>query len=155
MSRNYKFHNPEEYVYSSAVDYADQKGFIDDVLVFRMLNRKTLQTHTTHKKTGQADIVTVEHYDYDPAGRLLTQKQTLNGQAQELISENHYDALGQLESKGVGGATTASIPLQTIDYAYNVRGWLKRINTPGALGDDLFGFELNYNTPQGPTTSTY
>jgi len=38
MSRNYKFHNPEEYVYSSAVDYAGQKGFIDDVLVFRMLN---------------------------------------------------------------------------------------------------------------------
>ncbi|WP_157498198.1 DUF6443 domain-containing protein [Formosa sp. Hel1_33_131] len=116
---------------------------------------KTLQTHTTHKKTGQADIVTVEHYDYDPAGRLLTQKQTLNGQAQELISENHYDALGQLESKGVGGKATASNPLQTIDYAYNIRGWLKRINTPGALGDDLFGFELNYNTPQGPTTSTW
>ncbi len=41
MSRNYKFHNPEEYVYSSAVDYADQKGFIDDVLVFRMLNYHT------------------------------------------------------------------------------------------------------------------
>ena len=41
MSRNYKFHNPEEYVYSSAVDYADQKGFIDDVLVFTMLNYHT------------------------------------------------------------------------------------------------------------------
>ena len=41
MSRNYKFHNPEEYVYSSAVDYADQKGFIDYVLVFRMLNHHT------------------------------------------------------------------------------------------------------------------
>ena len=41
MSRNYKFHNPEEYVYSSAVDYADQKGFIDDVLVFTMLNHHT------------------------------------------------------------------------------------------------------------------
>ena len=82
----------------------------------------------------------------------MTQKQTINGQAQELISENHYDALGQLESKGVGGKATASNPLQTIDYAYNIRGWLKRINTPGALGDDLFGFELNYNTPQGPYT---
>ena len=69
---------------------------------------KTLQTHTTHKKTGQADIVTVDAYDYDHAGRLLTQKQTLNGQAQELISENHYDALGQLESKGVGGKATAT-----------------------------------------------
>ena len=41
MSRNYKFHNPEEYVYSSAVDYAGQKGFIDDGLVFTMLNHHT------------------------------------------------------------------------------------------------------------------
>ena len=69
---------------------------------------KTLQTHTTHKKAGQTDIVTIENYDYDHAGRLLTQKQTFNSQAQELISENHYDELGQLDSKGVGGKATAS-----------------------------------------------
>ena len=29
-------YNPEDYVYSSAVDYAGQKGLIDDVLIFRM-----------------------------------------------------------------------------------------------------------------------
>ena len=117
---------------------------------------KTLQTHTTHKKTGQPDdIVTIDAFDYDPAGRLLTQKQTLNSQAEELITENHYDELGQLDSKGVGGIATASTPLQTINYTYNIRGWLKSINQPGNLGNDLFGFELNYNTPQGPSTSTY
>ena len=37
--------------------------------------------------------------------------------------------------------------LQTIDYAYNVRGWLKQINEPGNLGSDLFGFAINYNDP--------
>ena len=29
-------YNPEDYVYSSAVDYAGQKGLINDVLIFRM-----------------------------------------------------------------------------------------------------------------------
>lgn len=38
--------------------------------------------------------------------------------------------------------------LQTIDYRYNIRGWLKRINDPAApLSDDLFNMELHYNTP--------
>ena len=78
---------------------------------------------------------------------MLTQKQTLNSQAEELITENHYDELGQLDSKGVGGKATATTSLQTIDYTYNIRGWLKRINQPDALGAALFGFELNYNSP--------
>jgi hypothetical protein len=44
MSRNYKFHNPvvaglvyiaQDYVYSSASDYADEKGLLDGIVVFR------------------------------------------------------------------------------------------------------------------------
>ena len=108
---------------------------------------KTLANPYHPQKNRQPDIVTIEAYDYDHAGRLLTQKQTLNSQAEELITENHYDELGQLDSKGVGGKATATTSLQTIDYTYNIRGWLKRINQPGALGAALFGFELNYNSP--------
>ncbi|WP_367768869.1 hypothetical protein AB3G33_10045 [Flavobacterium sp. WC2421] len=29
-------YKPEDYVYSSAIDYAGEKGLIDDVVVFRM-----------------------------------------------------------------------------------------------------------------------
>lgn len=29
-------YRPEDYVYSSAIDYADEKGLLDDVLVFRI-----------------------------------------------------------------------------------------------------------------------
>ncbi|RXG11243.1 RHS repeat-associated protein, partial [Leeuwenhoekiella aestuarii] len=32
------------------------------------------------------------------------------------------------------------------DYTYNIRGWLKTINNPSSLGNDLFAFKLNYNT---------
>ena len=67
MSRNYKFHNPEglclsiyfisqkinythqnpieaglvfpeDYRYISAVDYSDEKGLLDDIVVFRMFD---------------------------------------------------------------------------------------------------------------------
>ncbi|UOY06000.1 DUF6443 domain-containing protein [Muricauda sp. SCSIO 64092] len=61
----------------------------------------------------------------------------------ELIAENSYDALGNLRAKKVGH--TAASPLQTYDYKYNIRGWLRQLNDPGNLGNDLFGFKVNYN----------
>ncbi|SKB99309.1 RHS repeat-associated core domain-containing protein, partial [Salegentibacter salinarum] len=45
--------------------------------------------------------------------------------------------------------------LQEIDYAYNIRGWLKQINDPENLGDDLFGFGINYNDPTGGAPPLY
>ena len=40
---------------------------------------------------------------------------------------------------------TNSTGLQTVDYTYNVRGWLKQINDPASLGNDLFAFKIGYN----------
>jgi len=111
---------------------------------------KVKETTSLHTKTGQSTITTVDAFTYDTAGRLTKQTQTINGGATEVIAENTYDELGQLISKGVGGKTNQS-RLQTVDYTYNIRGWLKQINNPASLGSDLFGFKLNYNTP---TTGT-
>jgi RHS repeat-associated protein len=71
----------------------------------------------------------------------------IGSQPLERIVNNTYDAMGQLESKGVGGTATASQSLQTVDYNYNVRGWLTNINDQNNLGNDLFGFDINYNAP--------
>ncbi|WP_298900912.1 RHS repeat-associated core domain-containing protein [uncultured Psychroserpens sp.] len=73
---------------------------------------------------------------------------------EEVITEHSYDELGQLESKGVGGDISQS-RLQTIDYTYTVRGWLKTINDPSNLGSDLFGFKINYNTTDHGGTALY
>ena len=83
---------------------------------------------------------------------------------EELIVVNTYDELGQLKSKKVGGTVDENRPprqqagLQTIDYTYNIRGWLKgindNVNTDNTLtlaNNDLFGFKINYNNP---TTGT-
>ncbi len=40
------------------------------------------------------------------------------------------------------------VPLQEVDYAYNVRGWLKGINEIEQLDNDLFSFKINYNNPE-------
>ena len=101
---------------------------------------KVLESKTTHTKGSNAPIVTTDVFTYDHMGRLLTQDQTITGQPTEQIVSNTYDELGQLERKEVGGG------LQTIDYTYNIRGWLKQINNPDVMGNDLFAFGINYNT---------
>ncbi len=108
---------------------------------------KIMQTVTTHSKDGNTAIQTTDVFIYDHIGRLLTQKQTINNGAEEVIVENNYDALGQLESKGVGGKANQS-RLQTVDYTYNIRGWLTGINDI-ANTNKLFNFKLDYNTGSG------
>ncbi|WP_422349038.1 DUF6443 domain-containing protein [Flagellimonas sp.] len=70
---------------------------------------------------------------------------------EELIVYNDYDELGQLTGKKIGGTagsdyTGTSTALQTVDYTYNVRGWLKSINEDANVDGDLFDFSINYNT---------
>uniref|UniRef100_UPI00261DC130 RHS repeat-associated core domain-containing protein n=1 Tax=uncultured Winogradskyella sp. TaxID=395353 RepID=UPI00261DC130 len=110
------------------------------------------ETTTTHARTGFSTITTVDTFSYDHMNRLIDQQQTINGGTAEVIVENTYDELGQLESKGVGGPSTGSgtgVRLQTVDYTYNIRGWLKEINDVANLGTDLFGFKINYNEQEG------
>ncbi|EDP94442.1 DUF6443 domain-containing protein [Kordia algicida OT-1] len=45
--------------------------------------------------------------------------------------------------------------LQEVDYAYNVRGWLKGINDVNNQGNDLFSFALNYNDIADPTKQLF
>ncbi|MEP5341068.1 MAG: RHS repeat-associated core domain-containing protein, partial [Algibacter sp.] len=69
----------------------------------------------------------------------------ISPEIQEVIVDNIYDELGQLENKGVGGNILNTDRLQTVDYIYNIRGWLKQINDPTTMVNDLFSFKLGYN----------
>ncbi|WP_411032038.1 DUF6443 domain-containing protein, partial [Spongiimicrobium sp. 3-5] len=118
-------------------DYLNTLEVVETELNF---TGKAKRTRTVHTKAGNAPITTDDRFTYDHVGRLLAHKQTINGGREETLVENGYDGLGQLQRKKVGGG------LQTVDYAYNVRGWLKQINDPNSLGTDLFAFGINYNT---------
>ncbi len=112
---------------------------------------KVLETKTIHTKGSNAAIVTIDTFEYDHMSRALQHTQKIDNQAEETIAENSYDALGQLTSKKIGGTSTAlSASLQTVDYTYNVRGWLKSINNGTTAGGDLFGFAIDYNNGTTP-----
>ncbi|MFV0573278.1 MAG: DUF6443 domain-containing protein [Xanthomarina gelatinilytica] len=111
-----------------------------------------LTKELVHSKENKPNVTVVDEYTYDHLGRLLTNTQSINGNVPELISNNFYNEYGQLITKKVGG-TAAITPenstgLQSIDYKFNVRGWLKTINNGVANGGDLFGFKINYNDPE-------
>ncbi|WP_303317579.1 DUF6443 domain-containing protein [Flavivirga abyssicola] len=87
-----------------------------------------------------SNSITITNATISPNTRLW-----IDPEPQEVIVNNTYDELGQLESKGVGGKILNSNRLQTIDYAYNVRGWLKNINQDSNSDNDLFNFTIKYN----------
>lgn len=97
--------------------------------------------------------------DYDHAGRVLTIRKKINDDNNTLrtIARNSYDALGKLKTKQVGQQKDASgalstTPLETQDYGYNIRGWLKDINWEGygstttkAIANRWFAMDLSYD----------
>ncbi|WP_019037735.1 DUF6443 domain-containing protein [Psychroflexus tropicus] len=122
----------------------------------------TLETNSKHIKNNSGTIVIVDKYNYDHAQRLLKQIQRVNDQPEELIVFNKYDELGQLVEKKVGGSDASEnnyslvTALQTIDYDYNIRGWLKSINDPSVNdAEKLFAFGINYNDPTQPGNELY
>jgi RHS repeat-associated protein len=119
-----------------------------------------LSVETTHTRdVASPGIITREEFTYTPEDRLLTHTHQINNNTPELLVHNTYDELGQLKSKKVGGAdVTGSTALQKIDFTYNIRGWLKGINTIENLDvdsnyHDLFAFRVNYTEPLANTVN--
>ncbi|WP_420571678.1 DUF6443 domain-containing protein [Kordia sp.] len=116
---------------------------------------KVLESRTTHLKNGNSPIVTIDAYVYDENSRLLYQTKQVNGGDKELISRNHYDALGQLEIKQVGGSlpsistytnlvnTSASGPIITKTTGNST--WDAALTTTTCITGDGY---ISYQMPQ-------
>ncbi len=108
------------------------------------------KTYTYHKRLStDTEIAIKERFEYDAQNRLLKHFHQVNTNPEELLTFNEYNELGQLKNKKVGGNTTT--PLQTVDYKYNIRGWMTQINDLTNLGTDLFGYTMNYTTSSNTT----
>ncbi|MGN7724011.1 RHS repeat-associated core domain-containing protein, partial [Chitinophaga sp. 22620] len=106
---------------------------------------------SAHHHTNQYSSVTpatrlITRMLYDHAGRVLETRKQLGTGTEHIIAQNSYDALGQLASKALKNSAGAN--LETLDYKYNIRGWLSAINkdyvTSGS-GGHFFGQELSYD----------
>jgi RHS repeat-associated protein len=98
----------------------------------------------------------LRRYVYDHAGRLLNTYYTLDSGPEVLLVSNEYNELGQLIDKGLH-SVNGSTPMQSVDYRYNIRGWLtsinnSQLNSDGLTNDDasdFFGMNLGYNEELG------
>lgn len=111
---------------------------------------KVLRAEEVQVFGGVATTITTGN-TYDHVGRLLTttQQVTHNGTSTGTVTvaQNQYSALGQLREKNLANGH------QSVDYTYNIRGWLTSINNPDdltAAGNsdsyaDLFGMRLSYS----------
>jgi RHS repeat-associated protein len=113
--------------------------------------RQTLRTHTT----SAGSFTLLEKYDYDHTGRLLKTWQTLDGAAQPtLVAAQTYNEAGEVVEKNIHSTDNGTSFLQSVDYRYNIRGWLTSINNSSLTNDgslnndnnDIMGMELLYNT---------
>ncbi|RNA62004.1 RHS repeat-associated core domain-containing protein [Chryseobacterium nematophagum] len=104
-------------------------------------------TITKHKRANtDTEKVITEVFTYDSQNRLLKQTHKVDNNPEEILAQNTYNELSQLQTKKVGGVNPTS-PIQTIDYKYNIRGWMTKINDPSNLNGKLFGYEMKYYNP--------
>ncbi len=92
-----------------------------------------------------------------PQERLTIHTHQTYGEPEVILAHNEYDNLGQLRQKAVGiSQSSEGVPLQIINYQYNIRGWLTDINDVdeltqfenlGAISEDLFAFRIEYDSP--------
>jgi len=110
-----------------------------------------LETKTEYAVGGNAPISVHRFLEYDHAGRLLEVKHRINSGPVVTLLQNEYNELGELVCKKLHTNDPNQIDfLQTLDYRYNIRGWLTRINRSDLSGEevgdpeDYFGMELIY-----------
>jgi len=114
-----------------------------------------LRVITKHKRLdSDTEKVITETFSYDNQNRLKVHKHKIDNSPEEILAQNEYNELSQLKTKKVGGVIVGS-GLQTVDYTYNIRGWMTQINNPADLsGGDLFGYEIKYTNPENTGLST-
>lgn len=114
------------------------------------------------------ETVIVTQNSYDELGRLVKvekkQRNSLisagNMSDYRTILKNEYDKLGQLKKKEIGTNPATGAALETLNYDYNIRGWMlgvnrSYLNLAGQSGTTRFGFELGYDKPDNAAGSSY
>jgi RHS repeat-associated protein len=100
---------------------------------------QVLEIQTVSSVTNKVRYV----HTYDHVNRLKDTYVYYNNDNAVNLSQNSYNELGQLAQKKLHSENNNDF-VQTVDYGYNIRGWLTSINDPGNLGDDKFGMQLFY-----------
>jgi RHS repeat-associated protein len=131
----------------------NHKGGVDRTTNVFDFAGKVLRSSTTYTVAAQPNITIASRFKYDHAGRVLNSWKQVNDKPEIQVSALEYNELGQLVKKKLHGIDNQQF-MQQVDYRYNIRGWLSRINnadlnTNDGGPKDYFGMELGYNSNLG------
>lgn len=128
----------------------------------------------TYHNAGSGRVTTIlNRLAYDHMGRLTTIFQNNNNAStDQVIAQYKYNGLGQLVEKNLHCNTCGTTPtesqladgsnfLQSVDYRFNIRGWLESINNARFANNDsnddandYFGMEYLYATTDAGISNT-
>ncbi len=152
--------------YLLSVSYFDTQGRLSVQFVSNMLHghdkitteydfigKVTQSTRQFFKDGDPANELTiVNRFEYDHAGRPLKTYQKIGADQEVILSKLVYNEIGQVVKKHLHLTDETNIGMQVIDYRYNERGWLTKINNADLVDDgdnseswDVFGEELIYH----------
>ena len=110
---------------------------------------KVLMSKTTYTIPTSRGIT--RRFIYDHMSRLTETWHRIDALSEYRVTFNQYNELGQLVDKKLHSTnTSATDAKQSVDYRYNIRGWLTRINDSNLAVEesdpkDYFGMNLAYN----------
>ena len=101
------------------------------------VNNDMLVLKRVHSGGGSSHTVT-QNFSYDHTGRLMQVTHQWDSEPAVTLSAQQYNAIGELVKEDLGNQQ------QSVDYRYNIRGWLTRINDLTNT-DGYFNQELSYD----------
>ncbi|MDR6489142.1 RHS repeat-associated protein [Chryseobacterium vietnamense] len=145
-TKNYTYYDTKgRAIGSHSINHLGGYTHTESKLDFAGLAQQTITTHL--RKAGETGITVKERFVYDNGNRLKEHYHQVDSNPEELLAKNSYNELSQLINKQVGNN------LQSIDYAYNIRGWMTDINKNQMsltdLGGKLFSYKIKYTQKEG------
>ncbi len=110
-----------------------------------------ISTYRTHSD-GSTTTTIHDQLSYDSQDRLIKAEHNINDElTATTLADIRYNDRGEMIEKNLGGNANLA---QSVDYEYNIRGWLTRING-GANnfdndGNDKFLYAIQYYSPTNP-----
>ncbi|MBU2651874.1 MAG: hypothetical protein KKA81_13170 [Bacteroidetes bacterium] len=132
------FDNKGRIIQSISDNHLSGYDLIRNELMFDGRIRNNRHDHVTSVDS----ITQYRQYTYDHAGRILKLKYGINNQNKFLMYSNNYNELGQLIEKNLHSPDNGISFWQSVDYIYNVRGWLTHINQSNLDNSNSI---INYN----------
>lgn len=111
---------------------------------------RVLRVHLAHQYSGTnaQSYTLLTKYNYDHAGRITSMVKNMDGDGDKTIAEHTYNELGQLTAKKLAPAYNSGAGIETLNYEYNMRGWLLGMNrdyVKDVSSINWFGFEVAYD----------